>query len=377
MSPFLLVLALGPLPASVQLLFNHRDVRLVRGVPTRLGGLSISVVRAARAKIIRYAWWGPRTLLAQRRLPGRRQAIRFRLKGDAMELRQLAYFKAAAETLSFTKAAQLCHVTQSTLGQQVRQMEQELGCPLFERTRGGGLVLTEKGSRLLVTARKVLSEVACTVSDITSEKSGHTLKLGYYGNALAPHLGGILGMLRERHPDIVLEICEEGPDDLTGHVLDNTLDCAFTVRDPNRHDPREIACEQVHSCPYVVLVQQGCIAAAPGSEIPVADVPTPIVTLSKIQSMRLASKLGGDASSEALVGVPCNTHRALTLLVASGQCSALAPEDTWIGAAGVEAYHLSDLSLAFHTCLIWRVGCTNPAVNALRNACHAWFAQEN
>ena len=93
--------------------------------------------------------------------------------------------------------------------------------------------------------------------------------------------------------------------------------------------------------------------------------------------MRLALKLGGDGPSEALVGVPCNTHRALTLLVASGQCSALAPEDTWIGAAGVEAYHLSDLNLAFHTCLIWRVGCTNPAVNALRNACRAWFARED
>ena len=62
-----------------------------------------------------------------------------------MELRQLAYFKEAAETLSFTKAAQRCHVTQSTLGQQVRQMEQELGCPLFERTRGGGSHLDGKG----------------------------------------------------------------------------------------------------------------------------------------------------------------------------------------------------------------------------------------
>lgn len=294
-----------------------------------------------------------------------------------MELRQLAYFKEAAETLSFTKAAQRCHVTQSTLGQQVRQMEQELGCSLFERTRGGGLILTEKGARLLVTARKVLSEVACTVSDITSEKTGHTLRLGYYGNALAPHLGNILSMLRERHPDIVLEICEEGPNELTSHVLDNTLDCAFTVRDPDRHNPREMACEQVHSCPYVVLVKQGCIGAVPGDEISVAAVPAPIVTLSKIQSTRLASKLGGDGSSKALVGVPCNTHRALMLLVASGQCSALAPEDTWVGAAGVEAYHLCDLNLAFHTCLIWRVGCTNPAVNALRNACHAWFAREN
>ena len=297
-------------------------------------------------------------------------------KGNGVELRQLAYFKEAAETLSFTRAAQRCHVTQSTLGQQVRQIEQELGCELFAR-RNGGLELTDKGAKLLVSARKVLSEVACAVSDITSDAPGHSLRLGYYGNALAPHLGPILGSLRKRHPDIRIDILEEAPDALTDHVLDGTLDCAFTVHDPERHDPRELLCEQVHSCPYVALVRHGSVAAKPGSEVSVADIPAPVVTLSKIQSLRLASRLEADApSGRRTVEVPCNTHRALVLLAASGQCSALAPEDTWDETAGVDAYRLSDLQLAYRTCLIWRVGCAKPSVQALRSTCKAWFAHE-
>lgn len=307
------------------------------------------------------------------RAKGKRAAAR-RQKGDDVELRQLAYFKEAAETLSFTKAAQRCHVTQSTLGQQVRQIEQELGCELFAR-RNGGLELTDKGAKLLVTARKVLSEVACAVSDITSDTPGHALRLGYYGNALAPHLGPILGRLRSRHPDIRIDILEEAPDALTDHVLDGTLDCAFTVHDPERHNPRELLCEEVHSCPYVALVQHGSVAAKPGSEVSVADIPAPVITLSRIQSARLSSRLeAGAPSSGRTVEAPCNTHRALVLLAASGQCSALAPEDTWDANAGIDAYRLSDLQLTYHTCLIWRVGCTNPAVQALRNTCRAWFA---
>lgn len=293
--------------------------------------------------------------------------------GEDMELRQLAYFKEAAETLSFTKAAQRCHVTQSTLGQQVRQIERELGCELFKR-HGSSLELTDKGAKLLVSARKVLSEMANAVSDITSDAPGHTLRLGYYGNALAPHLGPILGKLRERHPDIRIDILEEAPDALTTHVLDGVLDCALTVHDPQRHNAHELSCEQIHSCPYVVLVRHGSLAAEPGSEVSIDDVPTPIITLSKIQSARLSSRLGTDDPSKTqTVGAPCNTHRTLALLTASGQCSALAPEDTWVGAAGVDAYRLAGLNLTFATCLVWRRDCTNPAISIFSTTCHRWF----
>jgi LysR family cyn operon transcriptional activator len=51
-----------------------------------------------------------------------------------MDLRHLRYFIALAERLSFTRAAASVHVTQSTLSHQIRNLEEELGCALFERS---------------------------------------------------------------------------------------------------------------------------------------------------------------------------------------------------------------------------------------------------
>ena len=64
-----------------------------------------------------------------------------------MELRHLRYFDAVAETRNFTRAAERLHVTQSTLSHQIKQLEQELGTPLFDR--GGKHVrMTEAGEIL-------------------------------------------------------------------------------------------------------------------------------------------------------------------------------------------------------------------------------------
>lgn len=64
-----------------------------------------------------------------------------------MELRHVRYFDAVAETLNFTRAAERLHVTQSTLSHQIRQMEDELGALLFDRS-GKKVRMTEAGEIL-------------------------------------------------------------------------------------------------------------------------------------------------------------------------------------------------------------------------------------
>lgn len=65
----------------------------------------------------------------------------------AMELRHLRYFDAVAETLNFTRAAERLHVTQSTLSHQIKQLEDEIGAPLFDRS-SKRVRLTETGEVL-------------------------------------------------------------------------------------------------------------------------------------------------------------------------------------------------------------------------------------
>ena len=73
----------------------------------------------------------------------------------AMELRQLRYFLRVAETLNFSVASKELFVTQSTLSQQILNLEQELGQPLFERN-SHNVMLTEGGRMLVPLAKEIV-----------------------------------------------------------------------------------------------------------------------------------------------------------------------------------------------------------------------------
>lgn len=83
-----------------------------------------------------------------------------------MELRQLKYFVKTAETLNFSEAARLLYVTQSTLSQQIRQLEQELDTQLFFRD-SHTVTLTESGKKLLPLAKHTIND---------AETCGHAIK---------------------------------------------------------------------------------------------------------------------------------------------------------------------------------------------------------
>jgi len=75
-----------------------------------------------------------------------------------MEMHQLRYFLAIADTGNFTRAAEQCHVSQPSLSQQIIKLEEEVGHKLFDRM-GRRVQLTDAGRLLLEHARSVLTTV--------------------------------------------------------------------------------------------------------------------------------------------------------------------------------------------------------------------------
>ena len=96
-----------------------------------------------------------------------------------MELRHLRYFLAVADAAHFTRAAQKLWVSQPTLSQQIKQLEEELGAPLFHRG-AGGVQLTAAGEKFRPYAERVLREMEEAVAALGQDEAapGQTLRVG-------------------------------------------------------------------------------------------------------------------------------------------------------------------------------------------------------
>src|SRR6266853_98590 len=87
-----------------------------------------------------------------------------------MELHQLRYFLAVADTGNFTRASERSHVTQPSLSQQVLNLESEVGHKLFHRL-GRKAVLTEAGITFIERARRILFEVENAAKELSDHPS--------------------------------------------------------------------------------------------------------------------------------------------------------------------------------------------------------------
>lgn len=123
-----------------------------------------------------------------------------------MELRQLRYFVKAAETLNFSEAARELCITQSTLSQQIKQLEQEIGAPLFMRD-SHSVGLTEAGSELLPHARRTLLDAQLCMQRITdlNDMLTGTLDIGVT-YSFSPILTDTLLDFMKLHPGVKLNI---------------------------------------------------------------------------------------------------------------------------------------------------------------------------
>jgi DNA-binding transcriptional LysR family regulator len=146
-----------------------------------------------------------------------------------MEIRQLRAFAAIAEMGTFTAGAQRVHITQAAISMQIRQLETELGAPLFVRAPRR-VILTEAGEALLERARRILREHDAAVAEI-AELAGAERGRLRVGSASAmvsaDPLPQILKELREQHPRADVSIVSGTSEALVRQILAGELDMAF------------------------------------------------------------------------------------------------------------------------------------------------------
>jgi LysR family transcriptional regulator, hydrogen peroxide-inducible genes activator len=143
----------------------------------------------------------------------------------AFSLRQLQYAVTLAETLSFRKAAELCHVSQPSLSGQLAELETALGLQLFERDQRR-VLLTNAGRELVERARRVLLEAEdlLTAARRVRDPLSGSLRIGIIPTVSPYLLPSAVPVLRARYPLLSVLWVEEKTVALARGLIDGSLD---------------------------------------------------------------------------------------------------------------------------------------------------------
>lgn len=146
-----------------------------------------------------------------------------------MEIKQLKAFIAIAEERTFTAGAKRVQLTQAAVSMKIRQLEKEVGLPLFTRTPRR-VILTEAGEHLLVRARTILREHDSALeelAEIAGAKRGR-LRIGSASATFATsQLPNILEKLKGKYPNAEISVSSGTSKKLVDKILHGETDIAF------------------------------------------------------------------------------------------------------------------------------------------------------
>jgi len=248
-----------------------------------------------------------------------------------MELRHLRYFIAVAEQENVSRAAAKLHVSQPGVSRQIRDLEDELGFLLFERS-AKSLKLTAAGKKFLVEARAVLlrTDEAVKSARAVAGGAGGELHVGYAPSLTVKLLPQALRVFQEKFPEVRVSLHDLSTEEMLSKLRDGKLHLALTVQ-PQKKFLRDLV--------FRTLAQYStCVALSP--KHPLAKQKS--VTLTQLADQPLIGYTRGDYPDyhEYLVRVfgprgkaprVAEEHDGITSIITaveSGRGYALVPEPT-------------------------------------------------
>jgi LysR family transcriptional regulator, hydrogen peroxide-inducible genes activator len=233
-----------------------------------------------------------------------------------MELHQLRYALAVADTGNFTRAAERSHVTQPSLSQQIINLEREVGHKLFHRL-GRRAVLTEAGAVFLERARRILFEVENAAKELSDHPAlGRRITVGAIPTVAPYLLPRLIKRCRKRYPNLQIDVREDFRSHLLHSVIEGELDlviAALPVKD------QRLSVEPLLTEPLLLVVardhpfaQQPAVQAADLAQENFVMLGTSSSLASQIRSFC------GDHHFEPRIGFRCAQVATVKALVGLG-----------------------------------------------------------
>ncbi|MFB9979273.1 LysR family transcriptional regulator [Mesorhizobium kowhaii] len=161
-----------------------------------------------------------------------------------MEISQVRYFLAVARELNFTRAAELCNVTQPALSRAIKLLEDEFGGELFHRERRN-THLTELGRMVETYLEGVFenSQLAKQIADQYVHMKKAPLKVGIMSTIAPDEIVELISSVRTRHPGVELHLCDADATSLRRRLVAGDLEVAIYALPSNTPD------DEVHTLP--------------------------------------------------------------------------------------------------------------------------------
>lgn len=243
-----------------------------------------------------------------------------------MELRQLNYFIAVAEERHFGRAAKRLHMAQPPLSQQIRQLEEQLGVKLLDRTTRR-VDLTAAGQELLDRGRKIVNEVETLKADVYQVGNGATgvLRVGFSGSATYGVMPKIVRHVKQALPGLSMTLQGEMlTPAMEAGLRDHTLDAAM-LRPP-------VASSEIE---YKVVAREKLVVALPSHSALATGRPVainelqeqPFITYPPESVMyRMVSELCRRGGFQPRIGQVAKETSTMLSFVAAGGGVAVVPE---------------------------------------------------
>ncbi len=277
-----------------------------------------------------------------------------------MDLSDLRIFTAVVEEGGITRAAERLHRVQSNVTTRIRQLEDELGVPLFIR-QGKRLHLAPSGEVLLGYARRMLSLAEETQAALQEATPRGVFRLGSMESTAAVRLPAPLAAYTERYPEVTFELRTGNPTQLAAAVLSGEVEAAF-VAEPIAEAKFDwvVAFEEEP----VVVASKAHPPVGPGSAVP----KTMIVFENGCPHRRRLEDWYARQGEMPERVVELGSYHAMLGCVLAGMGAALLPRsvlDTFPEAKRLKVYPLGGEVERLRTLLIWRKDAVTPKVRAL------------